>query len=142
MTQSHNHGSTEATTQTGPTSRLVGILAEFSSPDKLVHACDQARQAGIRRMDAYSPFPVHGIDPAIGIRRTRLPFFVLAVGLSGLFLALGLQYTVNATDAVGPFPGYPFLISGKPLFSLPANIPVTFEVIVLSSAFATLFGSL
>ncbi len=142
MTQSHNHGSTEATTQAGPTSRLVGILAEFSSPDKLVHACDQARQAGIRRMDAYSPFPVHGIDPAIGIRRTRLPFFVLAVGLSGLFLALGLQFTVNATDAVGPFPGYPFLISGKPLFSLPANIPVTFEVIVLSSAFATLFGSL
>jgi mono/diheme cytochrome c family protein len=142
MTQSHNHGTTEAATPTGPTSRLVGILAEFSSPDALVHACDQARQAGIRRMDAYSPFPVHGIDPAIGIRRTRLPFLVLAVGLSGLFLALGLQYTVNATDAIGPFPGYPFLISGKPLFSLPANIPVTFEVIVLSSAFATLFGSL
>ena len=93
-------------------------------------------------MDAYSPFPVHGIDPAIGIRRTRLPFLVLVVGLSGLFIALGLQYTVNATDSIGPFPGYPFLISGKPLFSLPANIPVTFEVIVLSSAFATLFGSL
>ncbi|MDP1561602.1 MAG: DUF3341 domain-containing protein [Pirellulaceae bacterium] len=141
MTPSHNHNS-NAQTPTGPTSRLVGILAEFSSPDKLVHACEQARHAGIRRMDAYSPFPVHGIDPAIGIRRTRLPFLVLAVGLSGLFLAVGLQYTVNATDSIGPFPGYPFLISGKPLFSLPANIPVTFEVIVLSSAFAALFGSL
>ncbi len=142
MTQSHNHNSPDASTATGPTSRLVGILAEFSSPDKLVQACEHARQAGIRRMDAYSPFPVHGIDPAMGIRRTRLPFLVLAVGLSGLFIALGLQYTVNATDSIGPFPGYPFLISGKPLFSLPANIPVTFEVIVLSSAFATLFGSL
>lgn len=142
MTQSHNHNSPEAPTATGPTSRLVGILAEFSSPDKLLQACEQARQAGIRRMDAYSPFPVHGIDPAMGIRRTRLPFLVLAVGLSGLFIALGLQYTVNATDSIGPFPGYPFLISGKPLFSLPANIPVTFEVIVLSSAFAALFGSL
>lgn len=142
MTNSHNHNSHDASTPTGPTSRLVGVLAEFSSPDSLVHACDQARQAGIRRMDAYSPFPVHGIDPAIGIRRTRLPFLVLVVGLSGLFIALGLQYTVNATDSIGPFPGYPFLISGKPLFSLPANIPVTFEVIVLSSAFATLFGSL
>lgn len=142
MAQSHHHGSAETTTPTGPTSRLIGILAEFSSPDKLVHACDQARQAGIRRMDAYSPFPVHGIDPAIGIRRTRLPFLVLAVGLTGLFVGLGLQYSVNATDAVGPFPGYPFLISGKPLFSLPANIPVTFEVIVLSSAFASLLGSL
>ncbi|MBL8890029.1 MAG: DUF3341 domain-containing protein [Planctomycetaceae bacterium] len=142
MAQSNHHSSSEGSTPAGPTSRLVGILAEFSSPDKLVHACDQARQAGIRRMDAYSPFPVHGIDPAIGIRRTRLPFLVLAVGLTGLFVALGLQYSVNATDAVGPFPGYPFLISGKPLFSLPANIPVTFEVIVLSSAFATLLGSL
>lgn len=142
MAQSHHHGSAETPTPAGPTSRLVGILAEFSSPDKLVHACDQARQAGIRRMDAYSPFPVHGIDPAIGIRRTRLPFLVLAVGLTGLVVGLGLQYTVNATDAVGPFPGYPFLISGKPLFSLPANIPVTFEVIVLSSAFASLLGSL
>jgi hypothetical protein len=117
-------------------------LAEFSSPDQLVDACDQARQAGIRRMDAYSPFPVHGIDPAIGIMRTRLPFLVLAVGLSGLFIAMGLQYAVNATDSIGPFPGSPFLISGKPLFSLPANIPVTFEVIVLTSAFATFLGSL
>jgi mono/diheme cytochrome c family protein len=148
MTQTNAHsshevrGSHEVRATAGPTSRLVGILAEFSSPDQLVHACDQARQAGLRRMDAYSPFPVHGIDPAIGITRTRLPFLVLAVGLSGLFIALGLQYAVNATDAIGPFPGYPFLISGKPLFSLPANIPVTFEVIVLSSAFATFLGSL
>lgn len=141
MTQSTAHNSHSAPT-TGPTSRLVGILAEFSTPDQLVEACDQARQAGIRRMDAYSPFPVHGIDPAIGITRTRLPFLVLAVGLSGLFIAMGLQYAVNATDSIGPFPGYPFLISGKPLFSLPANIPVTFEVIVLSSAFATFLGSL
>lgn len=141
MTQSTAHNSHGAPA-TGPTSRLVGILAEFSTPDQLVEACDQARQAGIRRMDAYSPFPVHGIDPAIGITRTRLPFLVLAVGLSGLFIAMGLQYAVNATDSIGPFPGYPFLISGKPLFSLPANIPVTFEVIVLSSAFATFLGSL
>jgi mono/diheme cytochrome c family protein len=141
MTQSTSHNSHSAPA-TGPTSRLVGILAEFSTPDQLVDACDQARQAGIRRMDAYSPFPVHGIDPAIGITRTRLPFLVLAVGLSGLFVAMGLQYAVNATDSIGPFPGYPFLISGKPLFSLPANIPVTFEVIVLSSAFATFLGSL
>lgn len=141
MTDSHTNRSGQAGTS-GPTSRLVGLLAEFASPDKLVHACDEARQAGIRRMDAYSPFPVHGIDPAIGITRTKLPFLVLAVGLSGLFVALGLQYAVNATDSIGPFPGYPFLISGKPLFSLPANIPVTFEVIVLSSAFAAFLGSL
>lgn len=129
-------------TENQPTSRLVGVLAEFDGPEKLVEACNQARLAGIRKMDAFSPFPVHGIDPAIGIRRTRLPFFVLAVGLSALVLGLGLQFTVNATDAIPPFPGYPFRISGKPEFSLPANIPVTFEIIVLSSAFATFLGML
>lgn len=128
--------------QPQPTSRLVGVLAEFDGPDQLVEACNQARLAGIRKMDAYSPFPVHGIDPAIGIGRTKLPFFVLAVGLSAVVLGLGLQYAVNATDSIGPFPGYPFRISGKPQFSLPANIPVTFEIIVLTSAFATFLGML
>lgn len=135
-----DHSSQPSTPQ--PTSRLVGVLAEFEGPEQLVEACNQARLAGIRKMDAFSPFPVHGIDPAIGIRRTRLPFLVLAIGLGALGLGLGLQFAVNATDAVGPFPGYPFRISGKPEFSLPANIPVTFEIIVLSSAFATFLGML
>lgn len=133
--------STEPTTHQ-PASRLVGVLAEFEGPEQLVEACNQARLAGIRKMDAFSPFPVHGIDPAIGIRRTKLPFLVLAVGLGALGLGLGLQFAVNATDALGPFPGYPFRISGKPEFSLPANIPVTFEIIVLSSAFAAFLGML
>jgi len=128
--------------QPQPTSRLVGVLAEFDGPDQLVEACNQARLAGIRKMDAYSPFPVHGIDSAIGIGRTKLPFFVLAVGLSAIVIGLGLQYAVNATDAIGPFPGYPFRISGKPQFSLPANIPVTFEIIVLASSFAAFLGML
>jgi mono/diheme cytochrome c family protein len=85
---------------------------------------------------------VHGIDDAIGIRRTRLPFFVLAVAFCGCAFALGLQYYVNSTDESPIFPGYKFFISGKPLGvpGLPANIPVTFEIIVLSSAFATFFG--
>lgn len=122
-------------------SRLVGLLAQFEDPHALVEACDQARQAGYKKMDAYSPFPVHGIDPAIGIRRTILPFIVLAIGLGATAIGLGMQwYTNNETSLLGFFPGYPFKISGKPLFSLPANIPVTFEVIVLSSAFAAFFG--
>ncbi len=123
-----------------PKTRAVGLVAEFHDPHKLVDACDHARQAGYKKMDAYSPFPVHGIDPAIGIRRTRLPFFVLAVGLTGCLFALAMQYYTNKVDESPIFPGYRFLISGKPDFSLPANIPVTFEVIVLSSAFATFFG--
>ena len=123
-------------------SELIGLMAQFDDPDTLVEACDSARQFGYKKMDAYSPFPVHGIDEAIGIRRTILPFVVLGVGLAASMGALGLQWYANATDWVPPFPGYKYIISGKPFFSWPANIPVTFELIVLSSAFASFLGML
>jgi len=119
---------------------LVGLLAQFDDPETLVHACNEARAAGYTKMDAYSPFPVHGIDPAIGIKRSILPFIVLSVALGAVVLGLGIQLYANGQDTFWPFPGYKFLISGKPIFSIPANIPVTFEIIVLSSAFATFFG--
>ena len=121
-------------------SELVGLLAQFDDPDSLINACNEARLAGYKSMDAYSPFPVHGIDPAIGIQRTLLPFLVFAVGFGACFAGLGMQYYTNAADWSPIFPGYAFKISGKPIFSLPANIPVTFEIIVLSSAFATFLG--
>ena len=121
--------------------KFIGLLAQFEDPSSLVEACNSARLAGYKKMDAYSPFPVHGIDPAIGIKRTVLPFVVLAIGLGACFIGLLLQYyTNNDTSILGFIPGYEFKISGKPYFSLPANIPVTFEIIVLSSAFATFFG--
>lgn len=136
MTQPHNHSSPATNDK-----RLIGLLAQFEDPASLVNACDQARQAGYKRMDAFSPFPIHGIDQAMGIKRTLLPFFVLAVGLGACVIGLGMQwYANNETSIFGFFPGYPFKISGKPYFSIPANIPVTFEVIVLSSAFAAFLG--
>ena len=135
------------TNTTQENSKLVGLLAQFDDPDSLVHACDQARQAGYTKTDAYSPFPVHGIDPALGIKRTVLPFVVLGIALGAVFVGLGMQWYTNggsigsfSTDESPLFPGYRFKISGKPYFSLPANIPVTFEVIVLSSAFASFLG--
>ena len=128
------------TEQNNENSKLVGLMAQFDDPHTLVHACDEARQAGFKKMDAFSPFPVHGIDPALGIPRTILPFICLAVGLGACVVGLGMQYYTNAADWSPIFPGYKFNISGKPYFSLPANIPVTFEVIVLSTAFAAFFG--
>lgn len=125
---------------TPETQKFLGLLAQFDDPDTLVEACDNARRAGYKSMDAYSPMPVHGIDPAIGIKRTILPFIVLFFGLNALFVGLALQFYTNAADNSPIFPGYAFYISGKPLLSLPANIPVTFEIIVLTSAFATFFG--
>ena len=119
---------------------FLGYLAEFNGPDALVAGCDDARQAGYTDMDAFSPFPVHGIDDAIGIKRTKLPVLVFCVGLFACGLGLFLQYYTNVFHHNGPFPGYDFMISGKAMFSLPANIPVTFEVIVLLSAFTAFFG--
>ena len=122
--------------------QLVGLLAQFDDPDSLLEACDQCRQSGFTSTDAFTPFPVHGIDPALGIKRSILPFIVLCVGITGLMVGLGLQFFANsnAFDSVSPFKGYGYFIGGKPIFSVPANIPVTFEIIVLSSAFATFLG--
>ena len=119
---------------------LVGLLAQFDDPDSLLSACNNAREAGFKKMDAFTPFPVHGIDPALGIKRSFLPFIVLTIALGAVVVGLGMQWYTNSADWSPVFPGYAFKISGKPYFSLPANIPVTFEVIVLSSAFATFFG--
>lgn len=123
-----------------PTSRTIGLLAEFDDPHTLVEACDQARQFGYTQTDAYSPFPVHGIDPALGIRRTRLPFFVVSVGIGAAFFAVFLQWYANAASFSPFWPGYNYIIGGKPYWSLPANIPVVFEITVLLSSFATFFG--
>jgi mono/diheme cytochrome c family protein len=141
MAEENTNGSTDEN------SKLIGLVAQFDDPESLVKACDQARQAGYTKTDAFSPFPVHGIDPALGIKRTILPFIVLSIAVGAVFIGLGMQWYTNggsfgefSTDESPVFPGYRFKISGKPYFSLPANIPVTFEVIVLSSAFATFFG--
>ncbi len=115
--------------------KLVGLLAEFDSPESLIAAARQVREDGYRKLEAFSPFPVHGIDAAIGIKPTGLPWLVLGAGLTGATVALAGQWWTNAVD-------YPFLISGKPLFSLPANIPVIFEVIILFSAFTAFLGML
>jgi mono/diheme cytochrome c family protein len=124
----------EASTDQNDTRQPVaGVLAEFSGPDALIAAAAKVRQAGYEDFDAHSPFPVHGIDPAVGIRRTPLPWLVLMAGIAGGIIALLMQWWTNAVD-------YPLIISGKPLFSLPALIPVAFELIVLLSAFAAFLG--
>lgn len=116
-------------------SRLLSYLVEFDDGHQLLHACEQMRDAGFTRWDAHTPFPVHGLNDAMGLRPSKLPWLVLGGGLTGLALGLLMQWWMNAVD-------YPYLISGKPLFSLPANIPVIFELTILLSAFAAFFGML
>jgi hypothetical protein len=104
--------------------KRFGLLAEFDTPGALLHAAEAVRDAGYKKWDCYSPFPVHGLDRAMGLRDTRLPWVVLAAGATGAGAAVLMQWWMNAKN-------YPYLISGKPMFSLPANIPITFEVTVL-----------
>lgn len=113
--------------------RLYGLMTEFESAALLMEAVEKTRDEGFTKWDVHTPFPVHGMDDAMGIRGTRLPFIVLIAAATGLGLATLMQWWMNAVD-------YPFLISGKPLFGIPANVPVMFELTVLFSAFAAFFG--
>jgi mono/diheme cytochrome c family protein len=115
--------------------KIAGILAEFDSPESLKVAARRLRDEGFTRWDSHSPFPIHGIDRAMGVRTTRLPWLVLGGAIAGAAGALLMQWWMNAVN-------YPMLISGKPYFSLPANIPIVFELLVLLGAFAAFGGAL
>ncbi len=112
-----------------------GVLAEFRSAEDLLLAAEQVRDAGFRKWDAHTPFPVHGLNDAMGIRSTRLPFLVLAGGLTGGGLALLMQWWMNAVN-------YRYMVSGKPYFALPPSIPVFFELTVLFAALGAFLGML
>ncbi|MCP4898026.1 MAG: DUF3341 domain-containing protein [bacterium] len=114
---------------------LYGFLVEFEDVDTFIEAAEEVRDAGYTKWDTHTPFVVHGLDGAMGIRATKLPLIVFAGGLAGTTLGIALQWWTNAVD-------YPFLISGKPLFSLPANIPVAFETTILLAALCALGGML
>jgi mono/diheme cytochrome c family protein len=108
-------------------------MAEYSNEHKLLEAARKVRDSGYTDTDAFTPFPVHGIDEALGIKPTKLPFIVLCCGLTGLSLALLMQWWMNGVD-------YMYIISGKPMGITPASIPVAFEMTILFSAFSTFLG--
>jgi mono/diheme cytochrome c family protein len=128
-----DHG-TENETETGP-APLHGLLAEYHSPAEILAASNKVREAGFSRWDTFTPFAVHGIDKAMGIKMTVLPWIVLGAGLTGLATAILLQWWTNSYD-------YAWLISGKPMFSIPANVPIMFELTVLFAGITTLVAML
>lgn len=101
-----------------------GLIAEFDDPDTLIAAAHRTREAGYKRLDAYSPFPVHGLAEAIGFDDWRIPWFVFLGGLTGCLLGFGGLYYSNVVD-------YPWNVGGRPLNSWPSFIPITFECTVL-----------
>jgi hypothetical protein len=114
---------------------LYGLLGEFDNPTAVVEGARSAYERGYRRLDAFSPYPIHELSDAIGFRRTALPLIVLASGIVGGLSGFGLQYWVSAV-------AYPLNIGGRPLNSWPAFIPVTFELTILFAALAAVFGML
>jgi hypothetical protein len=114
---------------------LYGLIAEFEDPNALIAATQRAHQAGYRRMDAYSPYPIEELHEALGARHTRLPLIVLIGGICGCLGGYTLQYWV-ATMA------YPLNVGGKPFHSWPAFIPITFECTILVAALSAVFGML
>jgi hypothetical protein len=115
--------------------REYGVLAEFATPDDLMFACAGVRDHGYSRWDAHTPFPVHGLEKAMGLRRSAVSVFVLVLGLAGAAGGMLLQWWTSAVN-------YPLVISGKPFFSWQAFVPITFELGVLGGAVAAVVGML
>jgi hypothetical protein len=114
---------------------LYGLIAEFENPGELVAAARRAHEAGYRRMDAYTPYPIHELAGALGLPRTKLPLLVFVGGALGCGTALLMQWFAAAVH-------YPVNVGGRPLASWPSFIPITFELTVLFAAGAAVLGML
>ena len=114
---------------------LYGILAEFERSDALLAGIAAARQAGYRRLEAYSPFPLEGLSEAMGFETDRVPLITLIGGIVGGLTGFIMQWYANVID-------YPINVGGRPLYSWPAFIPVTFELTILGAALSAVLGML
>ncbi|MFY7818653.1 MAG: DUF3341 domain-containing protein [Akkermansiaceae bacterium] len=117
--------------------RVYGYLAEFKSASALYKAAEKVRDAGFTKWDCYSPYPIHGLDAAMGLKRSILPYLVFFGGMTGTITAFLLAYTTQVYL-------YPTVVQAKPanFFTLPAFFPIMFELTILFSGFTTLFGLL
>lgn len=109
--------------------KVVGLAGLFDDTNTLIRAAEQVRDTGYLKWDCHTPFPVHGLDEAMGLKESRLPTICLTCGFIGVAAALGMQGWMSAVD-------YRVVIGGKEFFSWPAFVPVTFELFVLFSAIA------
>lgn len=117
-----------------PREEVFGLLAEFGEAERLSVGVEKARDAGYRKMDAYSPFPVDGVAEALGFRDRRVPLLTLAGGIFGAALGYGMQVYTNLD--------FPINIGGRPLVAPPAFMLITFELMVLFAVLFSIFGML
>jgi hypothetical protein len=114
---------------------IYGMMAEFDTPAALVEAAKRTYQAGYKRIDAYTPFPIEGLAEEIGFHRDEVPLVVLIGGLVGGLTGYLMQYWMSAV-------AYPLNIGGKPYHSWPAFIVITFEMTILFAGISAVFGML
>lgn len=110
-------------------------MAKYETPHDVLHAAQEVRKAGYAKWDVHTPFPVHGMDEAMGLSDSKVGWIVFFSGLTGISGALLMMWWMNGVD-------YPLVVGGKPPSSLPADVPIMFELMVLLSAFGALFGML
>jgi hypothetical protein len=121
--------------------KLWGLLAQYENPAEIYHAAEKVKGAGYAKWDCCVPFPVHGLDKVMGVKASPLPWFVLAIGISGSLFALCFElWTMGALGTDKEWV-YPFILAGKPLNSLPAFVPVWYAVTILSSCLTIFFGN-
>lgn len=113
--------------------KTYGLIAAYDTPSALYHACEQVRDAGYSQWDALTPFPIHGLDAAMGMRRSHVPRFSLAGGIIGFCTGMSLIAWANAWE-------YPLIVGGKPYFSPMFAFPISYELTILFTAFATISG--
>lgn len=125
-------GTTTNTAMATPTNSY-GLLARFKTAPDIYHAAEAVRDAGFSKWDVYTPFPVHGMDAAMGLQRSRVPIFTMLGGFVGFFTGTLVVWYMNAFN-------YPLVVAGMPYFSLIFPFPVMYEMTILFAAFGTLGG--
>lgn len=116
-------------------SQTYGIIAEFDTPADLMHAAEKVRDAGYRRWDVFTPYPIHGMDRAMGLKNSMVGWFSFIGGVTGYTTGMLLIWFTNAFD-------YPIVIGGKPMFSPFSAFPPSYELTILFGAFGAVFGML
>jgi len=111
----------------------LGLLAQFETAADIMHAAIAVRDAGFKKWDVFTPFPIHGMDDAMALPNSKVGYFTFAGGITGFFTGMTMIWFMNKFD-------YPLVVGGKPLFTPLFAFPVSYELTILLSAFGTLFG--
>jgi Protein of unknown function (DUF3341) len=119
----------------GSTTKPYGVIAEFSTPAAVMHAAEKVRDAGYTRWDVFTPFPVHGMDRAMGLKNSKVGWFAFLGGVTGYTCGMLMIWFLNAVD-------YPIVVGGKPMFSPFSAFPPSYELTILFGAFGSLGGML